>query len=141
MRSQNQPVIDTASRDAFLELFEPYLWPALVGLFMNSGPLAGIVMPDRILAAVVEHLRFQLDASTDCGQQNRWRDTLVCVAENWDTAEAFANYCVQYSALPDTFRKSLHEADAGCSVHAIVHERHVASSEAVAVRSTNSAAA
>lgn len=101
------PIIDTVPRDAFLALFQPYFAGRLTELFLDVGPRAGIVMPVEIMSAVIYQLRSRIAANDDPVRQEEWRGILVIVAENWDKAEAFADYCVHYSALPERFRLAL----------------------------------
>ncbi len=64
-------------------------------------------MPVEIMGAVIHYLRSRIASSTDPITQDEWREILVIVAENWEKAEAFADYCVRYSALPDSYRLAL----------------------------------
>ncbi len=105
------PIIDTTPRDAFLTLFEPHLARRLKEIFLECGPRAGIVMPADIMGAVVYHLRALISSSNDPAQQADLREILLIAAENWDLAEAFGDYCVRYSALPEPYRVSLDGKD------------------------------
>ena len=101
------PSIDLTPRDAFLALFEPHYAGRLTESFLDCGPRGGIVMPVEIMDAVIYYLRSRIASSTDPITQDEWHEILVIVAENWEKAEAFADYCVRYSALPDSFRLAL----------------------------------
>ena len=105
------PIIDTSLRDAFLALFESHYAGSLTEVFLDCGPRAGIVMPADVMGAVVYYLRSLILSSDDPEVQDEWREILLIVAEHWELAEAFADYCVRYSALPEPYRLALQRKD------------------------------
>ncbi len=105
------PIIDTAPRDMFFGLFEPHFAGSLTEVFLECGPRAGIVMPADIMGAVIYHLRARTSTTSDPTVQEEWREILLILAENWEIAEAFADYCVHYQALPEPFRLALHRQE------------------------------
>jgi hypothetical protein len=116
------PIIDTTPRDAFLALFETRHARTLTEIFLLCGPRAGIVMPADIMGAVVYHLRGLISASEDPAQQEDWREILLIAAEHWELAEAFGDYCVRYSALPESFRLVLDGKDKPAGLLAAVQD-------------------
>ena len=107
MLEDRLPVIETEQRDEFLALFEPHIRPMLTDLFLTCGPRAGIVISSEIMGEAVYHLRSRIDAC-DATKKSAWREVLCTVADNWEAAEMFCDYCVRYAALPECYRARLH---------------------------------